>query len=219
MLLIATGDVTVAGVRIGFALDQGRHPAFVLAADTVQILGHQYATLDLLTPDAIAATVTQALDGVLADMLSRLAGTLGDAVALLIGVRAPPSAPALAPLDLAGFFRDPLGALATYWKGLIASPAGMTDVLGLLRDLLADATASGTAIAGTGTAADPWIVPVVGPLNLRLASGRHSGTAHRGPARPGEHRRDAGTRLHEGRDVASPVTLADLDLAGGTRAC
>ena len=214
MPLIATGDVTVAGVRIGFALDQGRHPAFVLAADTVQILGHQYATLDLSTPDAIAATVTQALDGVLADMLSRLAGTLGDAVGLLIGVRAPPSAPALATLDLAGFFRDPLGALATYWKGLIASPAGMTDVLGLLRDLLADATASGTAIAGTGTAADPWIVPVVGPLNL--LAWRPDGAAER-----------LITALSAGYTVATlgqgctkvgtsfTVTLADLDLAAG----
>ena len=211
--LIATGDVTVAGVRIGFALDQGRHPAFVLAADTVQILGHQYATLDLSTPDAIAATVTQALDGVLADMLSRLAGTLGDAVGLLIGVRAPPSAPALAPLDLAGFFRDPLGALATYWKGLIASPAGMTDVLGLLRDLLADATASGTAVAGTGTAADPWIVPVVGPLNL--LAWRPDGAAEQLIA-----------ALSAGYTVATlgqgctkvgtsfTLTLADLDLAG-----
>jgi hypothetical protein len=59
-------------------------------------------------------------------------------------VRAPPSACALA-LDLAGFFRDPLGALAAYWKGLIASPPDV-DVLGLLRDLLADARLSGTTI-------------------------------------------------------------------------
>ena len=212
--LIATGDVTVAGVRVGFALDQGRHPAFVLAADTVQILGHHYVTLDLSTPDAIAATVTQALDGVLADMLGRLGGTLGDAVGLLIGLRAPPSAPALVTLDLAGFFRDPLGALATYWKGLIASPAGLTDVLGLLRDLLADATASSTPIAGTGTAADPWIVPVVGPVNL--LTWRPDGAAERliaalsvgyAVATLGQGCTRVGTTF--------TVTLADLDLAAG----
>ncbi|MDX6333862.1 MAG: hypothetical protein QOG05_1202, partial [Streptosporangiaceae bacterium] len=212
--LIATGDVTVAGVRVGFALDQGRHPAFVLAADTVQILGHQYATLDLSTPDAIAATVTQALDGVLADMLSRLAGTLGDAVGLLIGVRAPPSAPTLTSLDLAGFLRDPLGALATYWTALIASPAGMRDVLGLLRDLLADATASSTAIAGTGTAADPWIVPVVGPLNLLAwrpdgAAGQLTAALSAGyaVATLGQGCTKVGTTF--------TVTLAHLDLAAG----
>jgi len=212
--LIATGDVTVAGVRVGFALDQARHPAFVLAADNVQILGHQYATLDLSTPDAVAATVNEALDGVLADMLSRLGGTLGDAVGLLIGVRAPPSAPALQTLDLAGFLRDPLGALATYWKGLVASPAGLADVLGLLRDLLADATASGTAIAGTGTAADPWVVPVTGPLNLlawrpdgapeRLVAALSAGYA---VATLGEGCTKVGTTC--------TVTLADLDLAAG----
>ena len=212
--LIATGDVTVAGMRVGFALDQGRHPALVLAADTVEILGQQYPSLDLSTPDAIAATVTKALDGVLADMLGRLGGPLGDAVGLLIGVRAPPSAPTLPTLDLAGFLRDPLGALATYWKGLIASPAGMTDVLGLLRDLLADATVSGTAIAGTGTAADPWVVPVAGPLNLlawrpdgapeRLVAALSASYA---VATLGQGCTKVGTTF--------TATLADLDLAAG----
>ena len=212
--LIAAGDVTVAGMRIGFALDQARHPALVLAADTVEILGQQYPSLDLSTPDAIAATVTKALDGVVADMLGRLGGALGDAVGLLIGVKAPPSAPTLPTLDLAGFLRDPLGALATYWKGLIASPAGMTDVLGLLRDLLADATVSGTAIVGTGTAADPWVVPVVGPLNLlawrpdgapeRLVAALSASYA---VATLGQGCTKVGT--------AFTATLADLDLAAG----
>ena len=212
--LIATGDVTVAGMRFGFALDQARHPALVLAADTVEILGQQYPSLDLSTPDAIAATVTKALDSVLADMLGRLGGTLGDAVGLLIGVRAPPSAPTLPTLDLAGFLRDPLGALAAYWKGLIASPAGMTDVLGLLRDLLADATVSGTAIAGTGTAADPWAVPVVGPLNL--LAWRPDGAPERLVAALSASYTVA--TLGQGCTKVGTTfmaTLADLDLAAG----
>ena len=62
-------------LRIGFALDAQRRLNFVLAADTVTLGAHSYATLDLTSPDA----VMDALGNTVGDIANLLLAGLGDA--------------------------------------------------------------------------------------------------------------------------------------------
>lgn len=163
---LLAGDPQVDALRVGITLDQDRKPNFLLAADGVVIAGHSYATLDLSTPEALAEVGGTVLGDVASDLLAQL-GPIGDAISLLVGLTAPPSAPGAATLNLATFLQNPLGAIRAYWRGLLRDhPAGVTDLLSTLRNLLADAGHAATAITGSGTEADPWRLPLVGPVGL-----------------------------------------------------
>jgi hypothetical protein len=163
---LLTGDPQVDGVRVGLTLDQARKPNFLLAADNVVIAGHTYPTLDLSTPSAIAESVTTVLSTVVDGLIAQL-GPIGDVVRLLLGLKAPPSAPGTTLLDIAAFLHDPLAAVRTYWRGLLHDhPSAVADLLTSLRDLISDATQGGIAISGSGTAVDPWHMPIVGPVGL-----------------------------------------------------
>ena len=156
-------------LRLGFALDADRRLAFVLAADVVRLGTRDYAVLDLSTPDAVMDAAGTAVEDVAAELLGNL-GDAEEAVAVLLGLAPPPeqAAPVITPADLLG---DPLGAVAGYWHTLLRDhPAAVPAALGVLRDAVADAGAT-AAPRGTGTDADPWWIPLLGPLALeaRLA--------------------------------------------------
>jgi hypothetical protein len=158
--------VRVETVRVGVAIDAERRPAFVLAADQVTIGSHVHETLDLSTPDAVADAGGTILGDVAGEVLDRL-GPAADAVRTLLGFVPPAGHPGVPTLDFGAFLQDPLGAVAEHWQAVVRDHAAAIPVLiTTVRDLVADAAHAGAAVAGAGTAADPWRVPIAGPVAL-----------------------------------------------------
>jgi large repetitive protein len=152
-------------LRIGFALDAQRRLTFVLAADNVVLGTHTYPVLDLTSPDAVMDAVGNTVSDVAAQLLNQLGGAL-NIVRLLLGLDAPAG---IAPIDLPALMTDPLAAVSGYWRDLANSDAAMKAVLAELRSALADASEAASSIRGTGTAIDPWRVPLIGPLVLEIS--------------------------------------------------
>jgi hypothetical protein len=163
---VLAGDPRVEAVRAGIALDDARRPTFLLAADRVTIGAHFYDTLDLTTPDAIAEVGAGLLSDVVDDLIGQL-GPIGNAVRLLTGLQAPAGDPGIPLVELPAFLADPLGAVRGYWRTVLRDhAAAVPEILTTLRDLLADASRAATAVTGAGSEADPWHVPLVGPITL-----------------------------------------------------
>ena len=165
---LLSGDPQVDAVRVGLRIDSARRPNFLLAADGVVISGHSYASLDLTSPGALAEVGATLLGAVVAGLLAQL-GPVGTAAALLLGVTPPPSAPGAQVIQPADFLRDPLAAIRAYWRGILHDhPTAVTDLLATFKNLIA---ADGTpAVSGSGTAADPWRLPIAGPVGLDLST-------------------------------------------------
>jgi hypothetical protein len=165
---ILTGDPAVDAVRIGVTLDSARKPVPVLAADGVTIGTNTFATLDLSTPDAVVESLGTVLDTVIDDLLGQL-GAIGDALKLFLGLEPPPGAPASLKVEPSAFLANPLIAIGGHWRSVLRDHADVVPaVLDALRDLIADAGAAIPSIAGTGTAPDPWRMPLVGPAALQF---------------------------------------------------
>ncbi len=161
------GDPAVDRLVFGFGLDAQRRPTLTLAAEHVTIDGIVHDVIDLSSPDAVAQAAGTVLDAVLEEVLAGLGPAL-DAIKTLLGLTPPPGFPTIATTDLATFLRDPLGAVAAYWASVLATHTdAVPAVLDVLLRLIADASQAGAAITGTGTTADPWVVPVVTPVGLR----------------------------------------------------
>ena len=160
--IIAQADT----LRLGFALDAARRLTFVLAADGVVLGDNTYATLDLTSPDAVMDAAGATVAEIAGDLLGGLGGALATA-RLLLGLDPAGGADAV---GLTGLLTDPVGAVAAYWDDLVTNHApGVGTVLLALRDAVADAAQlASPTIPGTGTAADPWRVPLVGPLELEV---------------------------------------------------
>ena len=161
---------TVARVntlRVGFGTGANRQLVFVLAGDGVQIGSQHHETLDLSTPGALMDAVGQTVAGTL-DALLAQAGVATDLVRRLVGLDAPAG---VVPVTLTDLLADPGAAVAAHWRALSAQPAAVAEVLGQLREAVADATqAAGSAVpvTGEGSAARPWRVPLIGGLALEF---------------------------------------------------
>ena len=166
--------VRIETLRAGVALDEQRCPTLVIAADTVTIGGHIHETLDLSTPDAVADAGGVALGDIADEVLDRL-GPASDAVRSLLGLASPVGHPEVPTLDVGRFLQDPLGAVAEHWQGVVRDHAvAIPSLIGTLRDLIADATAAGGPVTGTGTSDDPWRVQLAGAVQLEAwADGEH----------------------------------------------
>ena len=152
-------------LRLGFALDGQRRLNFVLAADGVRLGTHDYPTLDLTSPDA----VMDAVGNTVGDVASLLLAGLGDALGVvrqLVGLDAPAG---VTQVTVAALMANPMGAIGGYWQQLVGVPAGAAAVLGALRRALMDASAEAASVLGAGSAADPWRLPLIGPLALEFA--------------------------------------------------
>ena len=147
-------------LRIGGALDADRNLTFVLAADEVLIGTERHPVLDLTSADAIMTAVGDAVD----ELLDQLLAGLGDALATvrtLLGLTVPAGHPGAPTIDVSALMTDPLGALSTHWSTIVADHRGvMTDVLATLAEAVGDASTVASPITGTGTVADPWLVPL-----------------------------------------------------------
>ena len=190
--------VNVGALRTGIALDNGRQPVFVLAAERVDVglaaaqgdVGaatprvHHHDVLDLTSPDALADVGSEALDAVVAEMLGAL-GQAGDSVSVLIGLTPPASHAtdeAWPKLSAGHFVADPAGALAAFWRSVAdLGASGFADLLSAVPGLLG---ISGTG-SGAATAAQPW--------TLDLATGAALSVWQDGPA------------VHAGVRLAPPI--------------
>ncbi|HPG77221.1 MAG TPA: hypothetical protein PK756_01065 [Piscinibacter sp.] len=153
-------------LRIGFALDGERRLNFVLAADTVTLGEHDYATLDLTSPDAVMDAATNTVG----DIANLLLGGLGDALGVvrqLIGLDAPAGVTAV---TLPALMADPLPTIGGYWQQLVTVPAAARAVLGALRTALTDADKALAVVQGDGSADVPWTLPLIGPLQLEVSA-------------------------------------------------
>ena len=191
-------------LRLGFALDTARKLTFVLAADNVLLGTHRYDTLDLTSPDA----VMDALGNTVGDLATLLLAAAGPALATLrklIGLDGLGGVPAV---TVPALMSNPALAVAGYWRQVIQTPAAATALLEVLRSALADAGVVG-GVSGTGTAATPWRLPLVGPLALEAVADGAVLTVSAVAS-------TAVANLGSGRGVASArvaATLARLDLA------
>ena len=153
-------------LRLGFGLDPTRRLTFVLAADEVRLGTHDYATLDLTSPDAVMDAAGNAIEDVANELLGQL-GSAIDGVKLLLGIEPPPGHPAVPTISLADLLGDPLAAVSGYWRTLLTAHSdAVPALLEVVRDALADAGAAISPIQGTGSATDPWRIPLVGPVEL-----------------------------------------------------
>jgi large repetitive protein len=206
---LLTGDPAVDRLVVGFALDPDRKPTLRLAAEHVTIGGHVHDVLDLSTPGAVAQAAQTMVSDVVDELIGKL-GAAGGAVRTLLGLAPPAGFPAVPTVELARFIQDPLGAVAGFWETLVAQHADAVPVvLRQLRDLVADAAVHATDVSGTGTEADPWRVPVVGPAELRAWADGGVLTVALGAGFTVEDLGQGCTRL----DSGATVGLVALDLA------
>ena len=186
--------VRVEAVRVGVALDAERLPTFVLAADRVRIGTHEYPTLDLTSTDALMDAAGAAVDEILDGILDSL-GDVATTVRRLLGITPPPGH-GLTAVSLPALAADPLGAVGEYWEQVVADADALGDHLAIIGEVLADAGAVGATVEGSGTAEDPWRVPLVAeafelqrpPRGLRAAR-RHRSHHSGGDTRRRVHRR------------------------------
>lgn len=168
ILDITQGAVTVrvGALRAGVALDAGRRPVFVLAADRV-VLGSgnpppTYDVLDLTSPDALADVGGQALSTVLGNLIAGL-GAPGTAVSELLGLAQPAgwSGGPWPVIDAAALIADPVKAWLAFLRHVLA--LGTQAFAGLLSS--AAALLGKPAVTdAAGTDADPWVIASAGDL-------------------------------------------------------
>jgi large repetitive protein len=206
---LLSGDPAVDRLVVGFALDPDRKPTLRLAAEHVTIGGHVHDVLDLSTPGAVAEAAGTVVGDVVDELIGKL-GAVGGAARALLGLAPPAGFPAVPTVELAHFIQDPLGAVAGYWQTLVAQHAdAVPAVLRQLRDLVADAAAHATDVTGSGTEADPWRMPIVGPAELRAWADGSVLTVALGAGFAVENLGQGCTRL----DSGATVGLVALDLA------
>lgn len=196
-------------LRLGFSLDGDRRLEFVLAADNVTIGSNTYATLDLTSPGAVMDAASGAVSEIAEELLGELGAAL-PAAQRLLGLDPPAG---ISAVTLPALMTDPVGAVAGYWQQVFANAAAATDVLETLRAALFDAGTPG-AVSGAGTLADPWRLPLIGPLALEAYA---DGAVVTLSAAAGT---SVGT-LGQGCTVVATrigVTLARIDLAARTAA-
>jgi large repetitive protein len=171
-------QVRSRSLRVGFALDAGRKPVFVIAAHDVKIAEHSYPVLDLTNTQTLADVGQAALGDITADLLGRL-GAAELPVRVLLGLNAPPGEAAwpVALTRLTDLLANPVRAVAGYHDRVLKTHrAGYAKLLKPLGALLI-APDAGQALAPQGPAAvagdeadtggaalgeedNPWRVPL-----------------------------------------------------------
>ncbi|MCW2645081.1 MAG: putative transcriptional activator SRCAP-like protein, partial [Pseudonocardiales bacterium] len=159
--LLDTTTAKIGSVRLGLAVRGGDlHPLLALRA--VEFGGHPPQDLDLSSPDAVVAAAGQVAATLLGDALDAL-GAAGTELKALLGLTGTGAMPALQAEHL---LTDPLGTLATWWHDLLTThQADVPAVLAHLCNLVAPAMPP-PSVTGTGTAADPWSIPIVPKLTI-----------------------------------------------------
>lgn len=168
---LAMPNVSIETLSIGFGLDEDRRPVLVVALQNAVVFGTTHALLDLTNPDALAAAAVQAATDALAEVLGNL-GPAGNLIAVALGWEAPTGAGAGYPrADLIAFLGDPLGALKAHWEDVLSNHvADINAVLAELRELITGDATPG-AVMGSGTEAEPWLLPLIAGLHIAVWRG------------------------------------------------
>jgi hypothetical protein len=162
--LLASPVAQIGSLRLGLALVGGEPRALIQLLD-VDVESQHHDVLDLSTPDAAVAAAGQVAGSLIAAALAAL-GDAGTELAGLLGLTPPAGVTAI---DGARLLADPLSTLSAWWHDLMtAHAARVPDVLTHLRNLIIGPLqlAAGDAVTGTGTAADPWSIPVLTRLSI-----------------------------------------------------
>jgi hypothetical protein len=162
--LLASPVAQIGSLRLGLALAGGEPRALIQLLD-VDVDSQHHDMLDLSTPDAAVAAAGQVTGSLITAALTALGGA-GPELAGLLGLTPPTGVTAI---DGAKLLADPLSTLSAWWHELVtAQAAHVPEVLTHLRNLITGPLqlAAGDAVTGTGTAADPWSVPVLTRLSL-----------------------------------------------------
>ncbi len=164
--LLPSGPVRIGSAQLGLRLLGGTPLPLVRVLD-VAVGASVHEVLDLSSADAVVALVGETAGGLLGGLLDTLVGT-GVHLKALLGIDPPPGVPEL---NAAALLADPLAALRLWWGALVtAHPLSVPAVLTSLRDLVSSGPSLTSTVGGTGTAVDPWTVPILGdpPFSLEL---------------------------------------------------
>jgi hypothetical protein len=164
------GGLHVGSLRAGLRWD-GAELRPVLELSTVTFEGHSYDLVDLAHVDSVRATAAAAVRAALADALG--GDGPGAHLAVLLGLVAPGGEAAGAVLaDPVALLTGPTRELARVHRSRLVAAAGSGHTWSAMLAQLGALLGIDTAVAGAGSAADPWRVPVVdvGPLGLDLAA-------------------------------------------------
>jgi len=200
-----TVHLKLDGLRTGFALDADRRPTLVLSALGAQVGSSTYDVLDLADADALASVGAHAVEAVAGSLLGAL-GAAGDLVAALLG---PVDGSVDNPLA-ARLLTDPIGALRDGLQALLAAgSARVIPFLTSLRDAIAAPAVQATGVTGTGTGADPYLVPLTDGVDLAVTVDGTRVQAALAARRT--HDLPAATGMRLALDARAALLTADLD--------
>lgn len=151
--LVATPAITVGSARGGLRLRGGAVVPVLELRDVTLAPDLHLPFLDLTDADALSAAAQEALADALTAGLGDEAAGIAGALRTLIGLGTTPA------IDLRRLVTAPTRALADHVRALAATPDGSKPVLEALWTLLGGA-GDAPAVAGAGTPADPWRLPL-----------------------------------------------------------
>ena len=170
--LLSSGPLQIGAVHVGIGVvtdATGTDVVPVLRLLDVQTgTGSPHPVVDLSSANAAVAALGQ----VAGDLVRTALAALPAHVHLepLLGLVATGSS---STVDDGRLLVDPLGALATWWRELLTDHmSDVPAVLAHVRDLIAHDSKAAfpghvvAPIAGAGTAADPWVLPIVDRVSL-----------------------------------------------------
>ncbi|MFI6517745.1 DUF6603 domain-containing protein [Spirillospora sp. NPDC050679] len=143
----------VGSVRAGLRYDAAGLAPVVELRDVVTP-DHAFPRLDLTDAASLGAAAAAALEDALEEGLGA-AGPFARAVRTLLGLATTPG------VDIGGLATAPTRALAAYYRQLRQTPEGWRRLLAAVGGLLGSGRPDDlAAVTGTGTAADPWVLPL-----------------------------------------------------------
>jgi hypothetical protein len=171
-----TGGLNLANTGSGISL----LPNFVLSQVTAPT--GKYGSINLLDPQELVTVASAELGSALSAAFNSLFGTesttVGQSLAALLGVAAPPLkqgliwpadlAPPFGPASILTGLQNPVSAYTSYWSRLIQSTETVDGqkplyyIVAALGDLLTLSGVSPSGVTGSGTTTDPWLV-ALGP--------------------------------------------------------
>ena len=164
--LVAADELHVGFARAGLRWDGAElRPLLELGAVTFE--GHSYDLIDLAQADSVRAAAADAVRAALADALG--GDGPGVHLAVLLGLLAPAGEPGAPLADPVALLTGPTRELARVHLARLTDPGHSWAAM--LAELAALLGAT-DPVAGAGSAADPWHVPVasVEPLSLELTA-------------------------------------------------
>lgn len=162
--LVNTGPISADDIRGGVEWN-GSTLKPLLEVDNVTFNGTHYDRIDLTNADSVVTAATALVQNAIQAAL----GTTGPAAHLLALTGIAPPAACAFHVDFTKLVSNPAAAIAKVHHDALASA---THPWGAMFAEIAGLLGIASPVTGTGTLADPWVVPLAppGPLTLSLAA-------------------------------------------------